>query len=77
MMAGNIIIHSGKGGLITTMRDYGYKVKDYTNLNKVAEEVLSIQNNEILIPIMEERMNYIELTFSLNKRYEDFRMLGL
>lgn len=74
LAAGNIVIHSGNGGLKDAIGDNGYIV-DINDINSIAaameSAVNTINNSELIV----NAVNYVKENFSYNKRLSDFKSI--
>jgi glycosyltransferase involved in cell wall biosynthesis len=77
MMAGNLVVHSGKGGLVDGLGNNGIVVPDHNNYIEIASLLFDIIQNinkpEYQAKIEEGRI-YIKSKFSINRRRSDIRL---
>jgi len=74
LAAGNIVIHSGKGGLADSVSKYGVLININDEISKQAEDVFE-QINSFKYNKLEEAKIYISHNFSMEKRLKDFRLI--
>lgn len=69
LAAGNIVIHSGKGGLKDALGPYGVKVKDRMNYNEIACLLRDIDNKyKEYFDFINDGIKYVEDNFSYRIR---------
>ncbi len=74
LAAGNIVIHSGKGGLNDSISKYGILININEDLSKQADDVVANINN-FNYNILEDARIYISKNFSLEKRMNDLSII--
>lgn len=74
LASGNIVIHSGKGGLADSVSKYGVLININDEISKQVEEIYK-QINGFNYNKLEEAKIYISQNFSMEKRLKDFRLI--
>lgn len=76
LLAGNVLIHSGRGGLIDALGDNGIKVDDINNYKQIASLLCNhIQNTDVSQRALQKQkgIDYVESRFAYPKRMAEIR----
>lgn len=72
LVAGDIIIHSGRGGLADAVGNFGYKFENMDE-DAIAMFLLNKFKEPIANEAMQDGINYIKQQFTYSKRFTDFK----
>lgn len=76
LAAGNLVFHSGKGGLIDALGEHGVKVNDINDYKNIAELLYADylnQNDTMKKQNILNGINYVKESFSLDQRKDIFK----
>lgn len=77
LVAGDIVLHSGRGGLKDAVGNFGYKFPDINELS-ITTFLLDKCKNGITNEHMQDGIEYIKQNFTYEKRLNDFKnIIGL
>ncbi len=68
LIAGNVVIHSGKGGLKDAVGDIGICVKDMDDYQAIANQIYSYSSTMRTNDSIEKGIQYVESNFSYSQR---------
>lgn len=75
LAAGNIVFHSGRGGLKDGIGDFGIKVENLSDSSQIAgliNSTLKFESNQQYEEFINNGISYVEQNFSYNVRKEQF-----
>lgn len=71
LASGCIVVHSGKGGLIDGIGDYGLKISDVNDYDNICDIVLN-QDQDSCVKLINNGIKHVFSNFRYEKRYNDF-----